>query len=464
MKNILCLLCTAVAVTLYSQTSNMTPVTGNAGTNIATPVSSNIIPETNASSPTNVLLTNSIGEPYRNSIDALAAEASQTASGPEGIIERRMRIAALYYATNDFLQALSWYAWWQQQPLGSNAVLPPAVLPSDHTAAWNAFSNSAVTVSDVFFVISSRDPSLGDTFASLAETFSRVSSRIVPATDTLLYFRGMLHYLSGDYGPALASLNAVTAKSSFPLMDLMLGLSYLSSLDTAKAFSYLRRAAAESDRAALMYNRALIRYRDGKTEAAYRDLIDAERIRAGAPEIYYNIGTIYRQNADMQKAKYYFEKALAADSTYALPAYALGVIHLELEQYETAMALFQRTESNTSGRGIQGVKKPYLYNNMAICRLKSKKADTAEALVFAEKAVTEYPAAFASASNETRFVDPRIYETKAVILAARKDYTNAIIAIDAALASISNIATVSPNNPLLGASNDYLRQRKDWSR
>jgi tetratricopeptide (TPR) repeat protein len=107
----------------------------------------------------------------------------------------------------------------------------------------------------------------------------------------------------------------------------------------------IRYSGANS--AYLFNNRGLICWKMGKTEQAKKDFRESISLEEGNGDPYFNMGLIYFDESDYDRAMHYLRRAVDTNPVDAQFLTELGHLYLELEREEEALQMFRRaTESN----------------------------------------------------------------------------------------------------------------------
>jgi len=113
-------------------------------------------------------------------------------------------------------------------------------------------------------------------------------------------------------------------------------------LDEARALidNAIRLSAHKS--AYLLNNRGLICWKMSNTEQAKRDFLESINLDASNGDAYFNMGLIYFDEEDYQRALYYLRRAVGINPADSQFLTELGHLYLELEKESEALQLFRR--------------------------------------------------------------------------------------------------------------------------
>uniref|UniRef100_A0A7C5U770 Tetratricopeptide repeat protein n=1 Tax=Fervidobacterium nodosum TaxID=2424 RepID=A0A7C5U770_9BACT len=94
-----------------------------------------------------------------------------------------------------------------------------------------------------------------------------------------------------------------------------------------------------------------------KAMEIYNSLLDYE-----IPEVYNNIGNLYRKEGMLGKSIEMYRKAIQLDSNFALPYFNLACALMELERYNEAILFFEKAQK-------LGLESFDLYVQLTLCYL-----------------------------------------------------------------------------------------------
>lgn len=117
-------------------------------------------------------------------------------------------------------------------------------------------------------------------------------------------------------------------------------------LDEARQLIDAAIRLSGSGSAYLFNNRGLICWKMGRTDQAKQDFLQSIRLDSGNGDPYFNIGLIYFDEADFQRALHYLQRAVEINPVDSQFLTELGHLYLELDREEEALELFQKAFEN----------------------------------------------------------------------------------------------------------------------
>lgn len=104
--------------------------------------------------------------------------------------------------------------------------------------------------------------------------------------------------------------------------------------------------AASKDKSLLHVRLGVSYFREGDTTSALKELIEAEKLNPGDPQVYNVLGLIYLKRKDHNKAIHNFKRALELKPEYSEARNNLGALYLDLRQWDNAIFEFKKALNN----------------------------------------------------------------------------------------------------------------------